>query len=215
MSILKLKLLNARSIASRHFAEIGLATPRLHDWVEATGFGPDTRGSQKWRMFSPGDVVRLGTVRSIKNRTQMAISEQGDLLWFVGHKDFVLKTSRLWCQRMAPTLVTDLASYHEAVPVADVDLGSMVKRGGPLFLALSLDGPVRLMLAAMIRGGSDDQKAAAVELVGHTSWEAEQMDKGHRFLSIYPDGDPEGALRYLLPGLSEELGVHRTSRRTV
>ena len=210
-----LKMLNDRSIASRHFAEIGLATPRLHDWVEATGFGPDTRGSQKWRRFSPGDVVRLGTVRSIKNRTQMAISEQGDLLGFVGHKDFVLETSRLWGQRMAPTLVTDLASYHEVVPVAYVSLGSMVKRGGPLFLALSLDGPVRLMLAAMIRGGSADQKAAAIGLVVHTKEDAKREAKRQRALDIYPDGDADGALRYLLPGLSEELGVHRTSRRTV
>ena len=109
-----------------------------------TGFGPDTRGSQKWRKFSPADVLRLATVRSLKQRTQVAISEQAGLLGFIGDKAFVLDALGLWRAGRQPTLVSDLSGFHEVRAVADVDLGRLVKRGDPLFVVLSLDGPVRL-----------------------------------------------------------------------
>ncbi len=66
-----------------------------------------------------------------------------------------------------------------------------------------------MMLAAMIRGGSDDQKSWAIDLAVHTVTDAEREAKRQRAVAIYPDGDADRALRCLLPGLSEVLGVHR------
>ncbi len=92
----------------------------------------------------------------------MAISEQAGLLDFIGRKDFLLAAVKLWRDGLGPTLVADLAGFHEVQPQAKVDLGWLVGRGGPLLVALSLDGPVRLMLTAMVRGGSDRQREAAL-----------------------------------------------------
>ena len=166
------------------------------------GFGPQDRPTGKWRRFSPADVLRLGIVRSLKVRTQMAISEQGGLLDFIGHKDFILAAVKLWRDGLGPTLVTDLAGFHEVQPQKEVNLGWLVGRGGPLFIALSLDGPMRLTLAAMVKGGSDRQREAAMGVVVRQPEGA----KG---------GDVDGALRYLLAGLSVELGTHQRAKKAM
>ena len=200
MSHLNPKTLNGRSIAPRHFGEIGLPPARLHDWIEMTGFGPDTRGSQKWRLLSAADVLRLATIRALKLRTGTAISELGGLIDYIGGRDFLVAAVKLWRDGLEPVLVTDLAGYHEVQPRAEINLGWLVGRGGPLIVALSLDGSVRLMLAAMVRGGSDPQRKAALEVVARQSERA---------------GDVDVALRFLLAGLAAELGTDKKVRRVV
>ena len=159
-----LKLINEGTLQARHFAGIGLSRRQLHVWCDKTGFEPRSRDSGRWRRFSPAEVLRLATVRELKGRTGLAITDHRDLIEFVASDDgFLVPTLSLWREGGAPALLTDLESSFEVAPAAFRSIGDLLKRS-PFWCALSLRPPIGLMLAAVARGGSTEQRLWAVRM---------------------------------------------------
>ena len=152
------------TLQARHFAEIGLSRRQLHIWCNKTGFEPSGRDPGRWRNFSPAEVLRLATIRQLKGRTGLAIVDHRDLIEFIGSDGgFLVPVLELWRKGETPALRTDLIASFEVAAGTTVFAGDLVKNS-PFWCGLSLRSPRGMMMSAITRGGSFDQRLWAAQL---------------------------------------------------
>ncbi len=152
------------TLQARHFAEIGLSRRQLHIWCNKTGFEPSGRDPGRWRNFSPAEVLRLATIRELKGRTGLAIVDHRDLIEFIGSDGgFLVPVLELWRKGETPALVTDLIASFKVAAGTIVLAGDLVDNSS-FWCGLSLRSSIEMMMSAITRGGSFDQRRWAAQL---------------------------------------------------
>ena len=178
-------ILERGTLQARHFAEIGLSRRQLHVWSELTGFEPQERRAGTWREFSPADVFRLMTMKELKGRTGLAIIDHSSLVGFLGAEITLLDALRIWRDGLEPVLKTDLDDQHQINPSRNIS-GSWMLERGPFWCLQSLAASLSLMMAATLRGGSDEQRAFVCEAVADRDHNAVLIHKRGRMIDIPP-----------------------------
>ncbi len=176
-------ILERGTLQARHFAEIGLSGRQLHVWCELTGFEPQERRAGTWREFSPADVFRLMTMKELKGRTGLAIIDHSSLVGFLGEEMTFFSALRIWLDGLEPVLQTDLDDLHQINPSRNIS-GSWLFERGPFWCLQSLAASLSLMMAATLRGGSDEQRAYVCEAVADRDHNAVLVQRRARKIDI-------------------------------
>ena len=97
-------------------------------------------------------------MKELKGRTGLAITDHPSLVEFLSRPSILSTALTQWLSEPEPVIVTDLDDDHEIRPAQHV-LGDTLIGKAPLWCLLLLNGPIVMMLMAMLRGGDDEQRA--------------------------------------------------------
>jgi len=151
----QIQILEVHSLKPRYFAEIDISARQLHLWLKQIETEKN-KSEGKWRTFSPFDVIWLGALRTLKSKTDLALSKHPSLIKFLqDNNSFGVPIFSLWVNNERPFLITDLEQEHS---VLGLNKQQMTLHPGAEFLAaVSLDFALHLSLNATLKGGTDEQ----------------------------------------------------------
>jgi len=155
LSKTQIQILEVNSLKPRYFSEIDISARQLHLWLKQIETEKN-KSEGKWRTFSPFDVIWLGALRTLKSKTDLALSKHPALIKFLQDSNsFGAPIFSLWANNVRPILITDLEQKHS---IADLNKHQMALHPGAEFLAaLSLDFALHLSLNATLKGGTSEQ----------------------------------------------------------
>lgn len=159
-------LLQEPTLQNRHLMGLGLSTRQVHVWCEQIGIGGVGRAEGRWRGFAPVDALTLNVVWEVKTRTNVALAKQEDLIGYLKNpQKFSAPAVHVWASGGRPILATDFAKTHSVLKAASDGL-VLATLPDPLTVLLDVVPSVERVVAGVMVGGTDAQKAVVQRLLG-------------------------------------------------